>query len=249
MSLYFFEIIALISILLFFSVINWYKERRAKCALKLQNYFIKQQSAELKKRDKLKSRFFAHVSPRMRASLMMVITPIGEVLQDNDLNPKNTDRLKKAQANGLQLLSLVDEMLDKLQLRVEEDQGADYEPMEVNPSGTVVASEPADAWLRRLRAMVREHLCSPQFNVDHLAELMGVSRTALYRRVHKRTNLSANQFIQELRLSRACELLESRQYTTLHQVASAVGFRSADYFSRLYRARFGKSPVAYFQKE
>lgn len=110
------------------------------------------------------------------------------------------------------------------------------------------AAESADAWLQQLRETVRENLRTPQFNVDHLAGLMGISRTALYRLVHEKANMSANQLIQELRLLQARELLESGQYANLRQVADAVGFRSADYFSRLYRARFGKSPAEYLNK-
>ncbi len=77
---------------------------------------------------------------------------------------------------------------------------------------------------------------------------MGISRTALYGLVHERAGLSANQFIQEMRLFHARELLESGQYTNLHQVAQSIGFRSTDYFSRLYRLRFGMSPADYFHK-
>ena len=109
------------------------------------------------------------------------------------------------------------------------------------------AHEPVDPWLGQLRETVRENLRSPHFNVDHLAELMGLSRTALYRMVHERANLSPNQLIQELRLIQARELLESRQYSTLQQVSQAIGFRSTDYFSRLYRTRFGISPVEYLK--
>jgi transcriptional regulator GlxA family with amidase domain len=109
------------------------------------------------------------------------------------------------------------------------------------------AQEPADPWLGQLQEMVRENLCSPHLNVDHLAELMGLSRTVLYRMVHERANMSPNQLIQEMRLLHARELLESGQYATLQQVAQAIGFRSTDYFSRLYRARFGMSPADYLK--
>jgi transcriptional regulator GlxA family with amidase domain len=112
----------------------------------------------------------------------------------------------------------------------------------------VMESEPDDAWLARLREIITENLVSPHFNVDHLAELMNVSRTALYRMVHEKAKQSPNQLIQELRLQQAHQLLESGQYDNLYQVADAVGFRSADYFSRLYRARFGKSPAEFVKK-
>lgn len=105
-----------------------------------------------------------------------------------------------------------------------------------------------DVWLAEARAIVHENLASPHFDVDYLAEQMGVSRTTLYRLMHEKAKMSPNQFIQEQRLLRACQLLESGQHDHLRQVADAVGFRSADYFSRLYRARFGTSPAEFFKK-
>lgn len=99
-----------------------------------------------------------------------------------------------------------------------------------------------DAWVQKLRETARENLGNPQFNVDDLADRMGVGRKTLYRLVRERTGLSANQLIQELRLLQAREMLETGQVRTLRQVAEAVGLRSPDYLSRLYRARFGKPP-------
>ncbi len=91
--------------------------------------------------------------------------------------------------------------------------------------------------------VVRENIGDPQFNVDQLAELLGISRTALYRSIRQEIGLSANQFIQETRLQEARVLLESGRYYNLRTIAEAVGFRSPDYFSRLFRERFGISPA------
>jgi DNA-binding response OmpR family regulator len=106
-----------------------------------------------------------------------------------------------------------------------------------------------DAWVLKLRETARENLRNPQFNVDDLADRMDIGRSTLYRLVRERTGLSANQLIQELRLLQARELLETGQYRTWRQLAEAVGFRSPDYLSRLYRARFGKSLSDGFSEE
>lgn len=70
-----------------------------------------------------------------------------------------------------------------------------------------------------------------------------MSRSTLNRRTRELTGMSTNQFIQELRLQRAREILESERTVSLKVVAEAVGLRSPHYLSRLYRERFGKSPV------
>lgn len=116
--------------------------------------------------------------------------------------------------------------------------------METEPAEPGETADNMDTWLRQLRETARLNLGNPKFNVDDLAERMGVSRKTLYRQIRARTGLSANQLIQELRLLQARELIESGQYRTLRQVADAVGLRTSDYLSRLYRERFGKSPAA-----
>lgn len=103
--------------------------------------------------------------------------------------------------------------------------------------------ENTDAWLLQLRETARQNLSNPLFTIDDLAERMGISRRTLYRQIRLRTGLSANQIIQELRLLQARELIETGQYRNLRLVAEAVGLRSANYLSRLYRERFGKSPA------
>lgn len=134
---------------------------------------------------------------------------------------------------------------EELRVRLENalrNQAARREWMEMEPDAE---SEPAahiDAWLRQLRETVLQNLSNPQFNIDDLADRMGVSRKTLYRKVRGYAGLSANQFIQEIRLLHTRNLIERGEYRTLREIAQAVGLRSADYLSRLYRERFGKPP-------
>jgi len=136
---------------------------------------------------------------------------------------------------------------EELKVRIENalrNQVARREWQETEPAEPDETADHADAWLRQLRETARQNLGNPQFNIDDLAERMGISRKTLYRQIRLRAGLSANQFIQELRLLQARELIESGQYRNLRLVAEAVGLRSADYLSRRYRERFGKSPAA-----
>lgn len=103
----------------------------------------------------------------------------------------------------------------------------------------------ANQWVNQLEACVRENLADFQFNVDRLSELMHTNRKALYRSVREATGMSVNQYIQEIRLQKAREILEAGQATNLRDLAISVGFRTSDYFSRLYRERFGRSPADY----
>ncbi len=102
---------------------------------------------------------------------------------------------------------------------------------------------PEASWLEQLDDYLAKNLGDFQLNVDRLAELMHMSRSMLYRSLQKETGLSVNQYIQEARLQRARTLLEAGKVANLSELAAAVGFRTGDYLSRLYRERFGKSPA------
>lgn len=105
-----------------------------------------------------------------------------------------------------------------------------------------VAAEGSE-WMTRLEACVREHMAESQFSIDELAKLMEVGRKELYRNIRAQTGLSANQYIQGVRLLAAREKLDRGEATNLSELAKSVGFQTANYLSRLYRQRFGKSPI------
>lgn len=135
---------------------------------------------------------------------------------------------------------------EELRVRLENalrNQAARREWVDMEPDAANSPPDQADAWLGQLRDTVVQNLGNPQFNIDDLAERMGISRKTLYRKIRAQAGISANQFVQEIRLLQARELIESGQCRTLREVAQKVGLRSADYLSRLYRERFGKSPA------
>jgi AraC-like DNA-binding protein len=51
--------------------------------------------------------------------------------------------------------------------------------------------------------------------------------------------MTPNQYITEIRLNKARQLLESRQFETVAEVCYAVGFKTPHYFSKLMKERFG----------
>ncbi len=94
---------------------------------------------------------------------------------------------------------------------------------------------------QKMEAYIADNLENEQFGVKQLAEMMGVSRSQLHRKLKKINGKSISTFIREFRLRWALELLEKDDFNT-SEVADKVGFGSASYFSKCFTAHFGYPP-------
>ena len=113
----------------------------------------------------------------------------------------------------------------------------------VKPS--YVSIESADeSFLRRAMNIVEEHIEEPTFKVDALAAELGLSRRQLQRKLRDISGISPAEFIRNMRLERAAQLLES-DMGTVSEIAYKVGFSKPSHFSELFRKKFGKSPTEY----
>ena len=102
--------------------------------------------------------------------------------------------------------------------------------------------------LQEAEKIVLEKMDDPQFSVEVLAKQLGYSQRQLGRVFSKQTGLTLVKFILELRLQKARQLLESRQFATVTEVRYEVGIESASYFTKKFTERFGKNPKAYLER-
>ncbi len=96
-------------------------------------------------------------------------------------------------------------------------------------------------FLERLTAITEANLTNAQFGVSELAREMGMSRSNLHIRVKKLRKTSASQFINQVRLKKAMELLR-QESLTVSEAAFESGFHSVTYFSRCFSDYYGYPP-------
>ncbi|HEY8512476.1 MAG TPA: helix-turn-helix domain-containing protein [Cyclobacteriaceae bacterium] len=109
---------------------------------------------------------------------------------------------------------------------------------DVQPLSEEVKDNPL---VRRVLEEVEANLRNEQFGVEKLADNLGISRSQLHRKLKQVTGKSANQYIREYRLTRAMDLLQNGEMS-VSEVANAVGFGSASYFSACFAEHFGYPP-------
>ncbi len=99
----------------------------------------------------------------------------------------------------------------------------------------------ANTFLLEAKSIVLDNISNEQFGVSELADKMNTSRSSLLRKIKKQTNLSASQFIREIRLQKASTLLLETELTA-SEIAFEVGFSNPSYFTKCYREYYGYPP-------
>jgi AraC-like DNA-binding protein len=102
------------------------------------------------------------------------------------------------------------------------------------------ASNPVSAVLEYVRA----HLSEP-LTVADMADLVRLSPSAFSHLFRDVTGRSPYQFVKEMRLDRARELLVDG-HATVARISKEVGYASVSHFISEFRGRFGVTPRAYF---
>lgn len=117
--------------------------------------------------------------------------------------------------------------------------------MTLSPSVLPVTSVD-ERFLKKCLELVERVISDPTFGVELFAREMAVSQTQLYRKLHAITNLSPNEFIRHIRLLRAADLLRKKA-GNVSDVAYAVGINNLSYFSKVFKEKFGITPVEFLK--
>lgn len=104
------------------------------------------------------------------------------------------------------------------------------------------ASESARNPVSGVIAYVQEHIAEPM-SVSELAERAFMSPSAFSHLFRDVTGRSPYQFVKEMRLGKARELLIENQ-DSVTQISKAVGYRSTSHFINEFRDRYGMTPRA-----
>lgn len=100
----------------------------------------------------------------------------------------------------------------------------------------------AGEFVRKAEATIQSHLDDEKFGVELLASELNYSSRQLGRLLQKYTGLLPVNFILEIRLQKAYQLIRDRKFITINEVRYEVGIESASYFSTTFKERFGVSP-------
>ena len=99
-------------------------------------------------------------------------------------------------------------------------------------------------FLEDLIEIIDEHIEDTDFDMNALQLKVGMSQSSLYRKLKSLTDQSGNEFIRNIRLDRAAEMIIQTELN-IAEIAYRVGFSDPKYFSTCFRKRYSISPSNY----
>jgi TolB-like protein/AraC-like DNA-binding protein/Tfp pilus assembly protein PilF len=97
------------------------------------------------------------------------------------------------------------------------------------------------AFLNKLTEIVKSNLENEKFGVEELVHEAGMSRYKIYYKLKSLSKGSISQFIRDIRLHRAHEMLQ-QDVATASEIAYRTGFSSPTYFSKCFHDYYGYPP-------
>ena len=104
-----------------------------------------------------------------------------------------------------------------------------------------------EQFMEKVMAYMEEQMDNAELTIDEFAEQLMLSRTIFYRKLKSIVGLTPVDFIREIRIKRAVQLIDSDEYN-FSQVAYMTGFNDPKYFSMCFKKKFGTSPREYAEQ-
>lgn len=98
------------------------------------------------------------------------------------------------------------------------------------------------AFIDKVLNFINKNIGNPDLSVELLASELNLSRSQFYRKVKALTNQTASEFLRNIRLQKAKQLIELGN-TNIGEVCFIVGFSSASYFTKCFKSSFGILPT------
>lgn len=98
-----------------------------------------------------------------------------------------------------------------------------------------------EQFLNNAIKIIEDHLSESEFDVNTFAEHLHMSKSSLYRKMKTMTGLSPIEFIRNIRLKHACQMLKDKA-VSISEVAYSVGFSDPKYFTSCFKLEFNVTP-------
>jgi AraC-like DNA-binding protein len=98
--------------------------------------------------------------------------------------------------------------------------------------------------IKNIEQYVLQNMSRGQISLEEMANAMGMGRVPFFHRVRSLTSKTPAELVRDMRLKHACILLK-RTNINMSELASNIGFMTAENFINIFKEKFGMTPLEY----
>ena len=112
---------------------------------------------------------------------------------------------------------------------------------ELKTQHNTAVKESDNEFINKVTNLIMQNLDSSQMDVNYLASEMGMSNSTLYRKMKSVLGISALDYIKDVKMKHARELLISDKYS-ISEIGYMLGYSTPQAFRKDFKDKYGKSP-------
>lgn len=217
-------------VLLIAAGLYWHYKRYQE-KMRLEKLKLQQESNHLL--DEQRQKFNDMISDELRL-------PFHETFESlNSMMKRETDEQRYEQQQ--RVFTHLEELLQQVNSMVEKNHGQTKLVPQIKE---VEISNQDEKLVRDATTYVEENLSNSDISVETMAEALAMSRVHLYKKLTAITDMTPSEFIRQIRLRHAEQLLRKSQMT-VSEVAYKVGFNNPRYLTKYFKEMYGVMPSEY----
>lgn len=108
---------------------------------------------------------------------------------------------------------------------------------------TVAQLSPLDQrFMNKLNKLIEDNISINDLDIAFFTDKMAMSHSTFYRKVKALTGMSANEYVKKAKLRHSMKLIQSKEYSSISEVAMLAGFNNIGNFRESFKREFGKTP-------
>lgn len=142
--------------------------------------------------------------------------------------------IRLLQVNLKRLLKLKESLLQKeIKITREDEENKEFS-----------LQDDKDLWQQQLDRLIKENISNTGLSVEFICEALGISRSSLYNKMKEYNHQPLADYIRNIRLTMAADLLLHTSYT-MNEIVMEVGLVNSSHFSKIFKMKYGVSPSEY----
>jgi two-component system response regulator YesN len=98
--------------------------------------------------------------------------------------------------------------------------------------------------IEKIKLFINDHFCDSSISLNIIANKIGLTPAYVSKLFKQELGISYIDYITDLRINRAKELLESHNYK-IYEISEMIGYNNTNYFIYLFKKHVGISPAEY----